>query len=755
MLKNILFIAVWLWTTGCIFGQKVFISGIVSDERTKEPLIAAMVQVGNQKILTDEVGKYQLELAQAGSYPVIVSFVGYNSYQIEKVLEAGNSIFNILLRESNHILNTATVTAGKFEKPLSEVTVSLDVIKPTLLENTNTKKIDDVLQKVPGVQIIDGQANIRGGSGYSYGAGSRVLLLMDDIPMLQSDAGFPNWKDIPVENIEQIEVVKGAASALYGSSAMNGIINVRTGFARAEPETHLSTFYTYYMSPKDPTKKWWTNAPYDAGGSVLHKQKFGKSEVVGSVYYFNQSSFWKDNYEKYGRGTLNYRYRMTDNLSLGVNANFNKGANQNFFYWKNGSADAYVGAASTYSESKKTRYNIDPYLNYLDKQGNRHKILMRYYNVNNDISGADKQNASQLYYGEYQFQKKYTDWDLVTTAGFVGTATNVQAKLYGDATYTSNNAAVYVQMDKKWFERLNISVGFRYERNTQSSPEIIPITATINDTIVGGKVKDAKPVFRIGANYKVADYTFLRASWGQGYRYPTVAEKFINTNAGFPIIPNPKLTPETGWSAELGIKQGFKIADFQGFIDIVAFQSEYENMIEFGLSSSGIFAFQARNVGGTIIKGIEASVNGQGKIGDVNVSILSGYTYIDPQFKIFSQQLTGSSDTTNVLKYRFKHNFKTDIEATWGQFSIGTAVNYNSNMDAIDGIFELFIQGLRAYRQQNNKGFTVLDLRLAYRPTEKSKISLLCNNLLNEEYMYRPALLEAPRHIGLRFDYRF
>ncbi|MDV7393749.1 Plug domain-containing protein, partial [Arthrospira platensis SPKY1] len=128
------------------------------------------------------------------------------------------------MTEEATILQTATVTSGKFEKSLGEVTVSLEVIKPQLIESVNTVSLDQVLEKVPGVNIIDGQANIRGGSGFSYGAGSRVLLLVDDIPMLQADAGFPNWNDLPVENIEQIEVVKGAASALYGSSALNGII---------------------------------------------------------------------------------------------------------------------------------------------------------------------------------------------------------------------------------------------------------------------------------------------------------------------------------------------------------------------------------------------------------------------------------------------------------------------------------------------------------------------------------------------------
>ena len=87
------------------------------------------------------------------------------------------------------------MTAGKFEKPLGEVTVSLDVLKPRLIQNTNATSVDNVLVKVPGVTIVDGQASIRGGAGFSYGAGTRVLILVDDIPALQADAGFPNWSD--------------------------------------------------------------------------------------------------------------------------------------------------------------------------------------------------------------------------------------------------------------------------------------------------------------------------------------------------------------------------------------------------------------------------------------------------------------------------------------------------------------------------------------------------------------------------------
>ncbi|MEK7254424.1 MAG: hypothetical protein AAB316_06750, partial [Bacteroidota bacterium] len=93
---------------------------------------------------------------------------------------------------------------------------------------------------------------------------------------------------------EQVEVVKGAASALYGSSAMNGIINVRTAYAKAKPETQFSPFFTWYMSPKNKAAKWWGDGlddlRYTAGGSLSHKRKIGKLDLVLGGYYIRGES---------------------------------------------------------------------------------------------------------------------------------------------------------------------------------------------------------------------------------------------------------------------------------------------------------------------------------------------------------------------------------------------------------------------------------------------------------------------------------
>ena len=739
-----------------LFSQKITVSGTVFNETTKESLVQATVKIGGKATVTDLDGKYALDLDKAGSYNITVSYIGFNN--IEKnvqITEGGQTGLDFYLNEGNTLLNVTTVTAGKFEKPLSEVTVSMDVIKPQLIENVNTRSIDAVLQKVPGVNIIDGQANIRGGSGWSYGAGSRVLLLVDDIPALQADAGFPNWTDIPVENIEQIEVVKGAASALYGSSAMNGIINIRTGFAKSEPETKVSTQYTAYLSPKDPAKKWWTKTPYDASGSVSHKQKFGNFDFVGTVFYYNQNSYNKDWYNRFGRLTTAMRYRITDRLSLGVNANINTGNSQNFFYWANGTDKAYIGTPSAYSTNKsKTRYNIDPYLSYFDKSGNRHKIMTRLYSVDNQLSN-NQSNASKLYYGEYQFQRQFEK--LVITAGLVGISTSVNAKLYSDTTFTSKNIAAYVQSDLK-LGKLNLSAGFRVEKNTIIGPKLVRYSAALPPDLTpnNGEISEAKPVFRIGANYQVAKATFMRASWGQGYRFPTIAEMFISTTAGgIPVVPNPFLTSETGWTSEIAVKQGLKIGDMIGFTDFALFWSEYSNMMEFQASKK-ILAFQSQNVGNTRIKGFEASIAGTGKIGDVTPALLIGYTYIDPKYKDFTKEVDDNSSADfNVLKYRFKHNIKFDVEASYKKFTLGAALLFNSNMEAVDRIIEIAVPGSKEFRASHTEGFKTLDIRLAFKPIEKLKLSLIGANILNEEYTYRPGLLEAPRNVSVRVDWRF
>ncbi|MBU6340906.1 MAG: TonB-dependent receptor [Bacteroidetes bacterium] len=747
--------------------QNATILGVVTDASNHEPLLGVTIKSGNTGAISDANGAYQFQLPP-GAYEISWSIPGYETAKKTIRLAATQTLtLNQELNSSDNLLQQVTVTSGKFEKPLGQVTVSLDVLKPRLIENTNSTSVDKVLTKVPGVSILDGQASIRSGAGFSYGAGTRVLLLVDDIPALQVDAGYPNWDDYPIENIAQIEVLKGAASALYGSSAMNGIINIRTGFAKDKPETEFAVFGKTWGAPRDASAKWWGTdsseivQPVETGASFVHRRKMGKLDMVVGAYSLYRDSYNRNTYSRYGRITPNFRYRVNDRLTIGLNSTFNLGRSGSFFIWGNDSNLALQPGLNSASFSKgRFRYTIDPSIQYIDRAGFRHKFLGRYYSINNNNSG-NQSNSSKMYYGEYQIQRQLNHIGLVATAGVVGIRTRVNAELYG-GKYASENLASYLQLDYNGIKNLNLSAGIRYEKNLIYSPEYIRLANNTIDTIPNGKSSESKPVFRLGANYQIGKATYLRASWGQAYRYPTIAEKFITTKfstiAG--VGPNPDLVSETGWSTELGIKQGVKIGSWLGYVDLAAFWQEYQQMMEFVFASFSLdgAVFQSKNQGDTRVRGLELSVLGQGKLGPGQLFVLAGFTKTDPRYKLFSKaenNYWGSSDTSkNVLKYRFRNTLKSDVEYVVKGFGLGVSAQYNSYMESIDLLFQEVLPGVKPFREKHKNGFTLLDLRGSYKVNKSMKISILCNNVLNTAYTLRPALMEAPRNYTLRLEWK-
>jgi len=778
------------WNLFFHFAKAQNIQGIVTDAKTGETLIGVTVQDNNgHGAQTDIEGKYDLKCNE-GKSEITFSYIGYNTKKISVELKKGQTLFqDVSLSEEQKVLDQVVVTGSKFEKKLSEETVSIEVVRPNVIQNNNVTQVDQAVETVPGVTIIDGQANIRGGSGYSYGAGSRVLLMQDDMPILQADAGFPNWSFVAVENISQIEVIKGAASAMYGSSALNGIINIRTAYPTSKPYFNITGFHTITGNPAGNkyyrdrqvgantvtdtfTKSWWGKQyPTTNGLSYAYRKKFGQFDLVMGGYAFGEDSYLQGIYDRRIRQNVytRYRFKNVENLAVGCNFNFQIGESNSFFIWnasRTGSIfeqeyhpkGAYQPGFATPTTTKGLRFSIDPFLNYQDKFGNKHKLLTRWLNVDNKNS-SNQDNYSDFYYGEYQFQRALEKIGLTVTSGIVANHVNVVAGLYGtspDSAITSTNVAGYVQLDKKFFNKLTLTGGARYEWFKNSGKE------------------EAKPVFRFGANYQAAEYTFVRASWGQGYRYPTIAERNIITNVGaIYIFPNRELRSETGWSSELGLKQGFKISSWKGFVDLSGFYTEYQDMMEFtfNVTNRGL-GFQSINVGNTQIMGTEVTVAGIGKIGNVPLQVMSGYTYIDPKYKDWetpfkmpegsiidpnnppTQKNTSSDTTNNILKYRFKHTFKMDFQATVKKFEFGATINYLSEMKNIDNVFQELLPGVKGYRDANKgKGIFYIDARIGYNPTEQINVAFIVKNALNNEYSVRPAMMESPINFTVKMSY--
>ena len=742
-----------LLTSGNHVLSQAYITGRVADSRTGDPLAFAGLKYGTKTSVADLNGNFVL-VNESDSLNLIISYIGYKSVSLNIFTGTDRiDLGTILMSEESNMINEITITSGKLRKSIEEVTVSMESLKPEFLEKNNTVRFDNILEKIPGVSFIDGQVNIRGGSGFTYGAGSRVLILYDNIPALQFDSAFPNWSNIPVESISKVEVMKGAGSALYGSSAMNGVINILSRTAKMKPYAKFKAFATVYDSPADTAKKWWGSQlnPYKYGLSGEFAQKIGNLDIVTSLYYMRDPKNFKKDCESYiGRFTLKLDYQLTEAFSFGIHSNLNAENRTTFYYWENSGKGAYIGDKNSYSNEIIKVFVIDPHIKYLTRNGGKHTLQSRIYYVTTFLT-EDKSNDSYNTFFEYQYQKNFSDLDLVVTSGLVNSLGITDARHYGDTIFLASNNAFYLQAEKKLWNKITFEFGSRYEINSVKGPKIID-----GKNISDKYKRESKPVFRTGMNFGPFKMTNIRMSWGQGFRYPAIAEKFTNALSGSVLIlPNPELKSESGYSGEAGIRQGFKTKSIYGFFDFSVFQSEYNDMIEFLLVFNKRLYFTAQNVGNTIISGCELTSGLNYNFGEFKLDFTGGYMYLDPKYKNFENvKHTVSNDSVNILKYRYKHTYRFDLDLNYKKFNFGIGASYNSFMPSVDRLLEqpVIVKGVAEYRKKNNKGAHVFRARAGLK---MSNFDIVFNvdNLFNTEYSVRPALIEAPRSFTLSIAY--
>jgi len=751
--------------------------------------------------VADFDGKFELSVP-SGKCKLICRYTGMRSDTVtitlkpQEIKEVNFTLFSYI-KEFKEV----DVKVGKFDKPIEEQTVTMIVIKPELIENKNTRSIETALDQTPGLNILDGEPQIRGGSGFTFGVGSKVAVIVDDMPMLSGDAGRPEWGFIPVENISQIEVVKGAASVLSGSSALSGSVNIRTAYPTSKPKTKINIYTGVYSKPNQADATWWEQYPGIFGANFLHSQMFGNLDLVigGNLNYdhgyigppitdsivatvfpdtitnFSES----DLVSKRARFNFNLRYRSKKikGLNYGLNGNFMKMHTNMPLAWLNDSSGLYRAYPGAIFLQDQLIFNLDPFVHFFSETNGKHYLRGRILRVDNEMS-ANQSNNATTYYGDYMFKKKYKEFkNLEFVGGLTSTYTNSFANIYTGSGSPNNrmlNLSAYSQFETKLKNILTLSAGGRLEY------------FQLNDTITA-----LKPIFRAGSSLKIYQETYLRASYGQGYRFPTITERFIRTGVGnFGVFPNPNLLPESSWNAEVGVKQGLKFGGLYGYLDVAGFWQEYQNTIEYmfgiwneltSVESMGSSAgFMFLNTGDSRVIGIDASFTGFAEFKDNSkMMFLMGYNYIVPRtltpdyvYAIDSNQRQFSYNSTSldasqgILKYRFLHNVKMDCEYTWkDKFSIGASAKYFSkivNMDAIIKDFEEFTTDIEVLQDlqymdffnSHRFGNWIFDARISFNLNDSHKLALIGSNILNRSYSLRPLKIEPPRTVSVQYTFK-
>ncbi|MCR5050102.1 MAG: TonB-dependent receptor [Paludibacteraceae bacterium] len=803
------------------------VSGVVTDLQTREPLVGVTIfNCDDQSVgtVTDIDGRYTLSLDLKKPVKLCFSYIGYDTET--HIVSIVTPQLNVAMLPHNELLDDVVVTAGRFEQRQTDVTVSMEVLKPQALRSQAPTDLSATLQTLPGVEIIDKQPSIRGGGGWTYSVGSRCQVLMDGMTILNPKTGEINWNNIPLENVAQVEVVKGASSVLYGSSALNGVINVRTQRPGLTPQTKASGYVGVYDNYKQYAHTG-ARLPLYYGAEASHSRRSGDFDLSAAISAFSDEGYRQQSYNDRIRlgGNMTYHKPMDGEKYMNMGLNLNYVANQygDFFIWRS-PKDPIHPSPLTNMGRKEHNFNIDPFFNYDDtEKGISHKLRTRFYMTADNLTtpSATISTEDLLKWGLTSFDldkikgyydqiKGYVDggmamedallvtfkgvavpikneqWldaivngiDLVQNGlGYTGTVAELQdavayamSLLADDAptrpeltynayvdyqfakqwnsgvrlttgvnwnhitntanitgTHHTDNVAAYLQYDHRIANRLSLSAGVRleYYRMDDRYKE-----ANIQ---LGSWLCPVRPVFRAGLNWEIYKAGFLRASFGQGYRNPSITEKFARKDiGGVGVYPNHNIMPESGYNAEIGYKQLYKFGPVTGTLDIAAFYTEYRNMIEYqfglfrnsdysminsmydvidelqnmidgikatkSLSGAGLgIGAQFVNVNHARIYGAEVSTSGKVDIKkEMGLTYSIGYTFTEPedldndarieQEKLYIDplQMKNKSNDTKYLKYRNKHSFKATLDYNYKWFSVGMNMSYRSKMLAVD-----------------------------------------------------------------------
>ncbi|OGU54584.1 MAG: hypothetical protein A2V66_02325 [Ignavibacteria bacterium RBG_13_36_8] len=600
---------------------------------------------------SDLKGEYEITDIPFGNYVLEVSCIGFKKTRIESfVLNSSKQEIKITLIEETYETEQIVVTAGKYEQKMEDLPVSSLVILPNSFAKKNITSLDDVLRYVPGVNMTLDQISIRGSSGYSKGAGTRVLVTIDGVPLYTGDSGEIIWEQIPLTDIERIEVIKGPASSLYGSTAIGGVINIVSKKSVSESITHFKTYVGYYDKPSYKEWDWSGQFRNFYGIGLTHSGSINNFGYTFSVKRLFDDSYRKDDYQRRHIGYMKLNYDISSKSSVNLLANFLNMNRGNFLYWKD-------------SRNVLLQKDEDQHKSV---ESNRLFLSLIYKNEFSDVFSAEVK--SSFYHTKFDGKGIVVTTstadlfrnELLTNFNFSEKAILISGIEISYAKVNSNifssphffTAAGYTQVEYKGIPKLIVTLGMRYD--------YIKL-----DTLLGGNAYTPK----VGLNYKLSDDMILRASFGTGFRAPTPAEVFTTSDvgAGVSVKENPDLKAENSLSFETG----FRYTPVKFFnIDFALFHTEYDNFIEPTLLPDGDIQF---------VNLVEAKIQGFELITDVSLipqelKFTAGYTYL------WARDLKQNK----AMKYRPRHLLYVNAEYNPFPFEFRFDFRYWSKVEEID-----------------------------------------------------------------------
>jgi outer membrane receptor for ferrienterochelin and colicins len=699
-----------------VLSQVYSVSGKITDStETPIPGVNIVIIGTNFGTASDINGNYEIPNLESGIYKIKFSAIGYKSFVREDLVIKNKSVtLNVVLQKSIIQTEDVIVTAGKYEQKLLELPVSVEIIPGRELQK-NYFNIEDALRYVPGINMNEDQISIRGSSGYSKGAGTRVLITIDGVPFYTGDTGEIIWEQIPISDIERIEILKGPASSLYGSTAIGGVINIITKKVTKEALTTVQAYGGFYDKPSYDEWKWQNGTRTFYETTITHSNSIKNFGYSFSFKKLDDDGYRKDDFKKRLLGYMKLDYNISEVSSISLLTDFLHMNRGNFLYWK----DSHNALIQNEVDQNKTVESNRLFLSLIYKQGLSENISgelkSSYYYSKFDGRGIELTTSKANLLRNELLMHFILPFNTILISGVEVSYANVTSNMFSNPNFFTT--AFYSQAEYKGIKKLSATLGFRYD--------YIKI-----DSLLGANAYTPK----VGLNYFITDNLIWRGSFGTGFRAPTPAEVFTTSDVGMGITvkENLNLKPETSVSFETGIK--YLPSRYLNF-DLAVFYTNYDNFIQPELTSASEIQF---------INIVKARIQGFDFVSSVFIipdmlQFSVGYTFMDAM----------DTKLKKPLKYRPKHLLYLSAEFKPQPFEFKIDFRYLSRVQEIDNqIVELGLVPDGELRVP----IYVLDLRGGYNfsiGTYPLNLFVSAKNVLNYNYVEFIGNLRPIRNFSL------
>ena len=679
---------------------------------------------GSRTLVTGPDGRYRAADLAPGDYRVRPEAPGLSLATDARVLVTAAETSLDLRLEPAAIREQVVVTATRSDAAVSTLGVSVSVLDRERIEEREPSSVLQLLQDLPGIAVARTGGAGSQASAFVRGGESRFArILVDGVPVNQPGGGFDFGSALPLE-LDRLEVVRGAASSLYGTDALAGVIHLVTRRAgpepgvglRAEAEGGSFAWRRFHGGTSGRAGAWDWNAGLvrldtdneqpnsaftETAGAASVGVGIGERSLLRFVLRAEDSERGTPGPTAFGRPDLDASFERTA-VTAAAHLRHTRGR---------AAHDLRIGLARTAQLS----LNPEDSGSYVPRMGD----AVGAFELSDFPDPLGFQNDTARYSLGYQAEVQAGARNLVSGGVELEHETGEIGSRAGELlSPTRTNFGVYLQDRVVFADRVHATLGGRIEHNDSFGTKAVPRVA------VAVRARDG------------VDATTLRASAGAGIKEPNFFETF---GTSFFAQGNPDLKPERSRTFDLGVEQRLLDGRFRG--EATFFHHRYFDQIAFTTLDFETFQGTYVNLAETRAQGLELAVEAAPSD---RFQLRAEYTLLDGEILVSPSDFDPVYAAGQTLLRRPRHQGSFSVRGGGSRADVGaTLVLVGRRADSdFSGI------GL-----QENEGYARLDARARVRLARGFEAFVVGENVLDREYQEALGYPAPGRSVraGLRF----